>query len=35
MMPNIFIIIVDEKLLSSIGNIMMHKVQQISTQRIP
>lgn len=35
MMPNIFIAMVDEKLLSSIGNIAMQSVQQMSTQRMP
>ena len=34
-MPNIFIIMVDEKLLSSIGSIKMQSVQQMSTHKMP
>ena len=34
MMPSIFMAIVDEKLESSMGSIMMHRVQQMSKQMI-
>jgi len=34
-MPNIFIKMVDEKLLTSIGSIIMQSVQQIKTHKMP
>ena len=35
MIPSIFIMIVDEKLLRSIGSMKMKSVQQIRRQRMP
>ena len=35
MMPKSFIMMVDEKLLRSMGSMKMHRVQQATTQQMP